>query len=332
MNTSYTKFQFSNPKKATIYADAILKKAIREKNDAEEHKAYLLQSRSEAYFGNMLNALALAEKGILYATKQQDHDFYVEAVRRKGMIYYDFGKYDEAVTYYLKIDSLARVTDNIDYLIDSNQSIGAVKTVLGDHKSASKLFLKNEAILAPLQNDPNYAVPYLNTIIGLCSAYTYFDLPESKKYLSLIKEISVKTDDKDALSYYYTLKGIIFYLSKDYTSALQTLTTADSLVTNLGRKRSLFPIYRFQGKAYYEIGAFEKTIDVYEKIKELRKEIDFDHFKYQEIIATLALSYDTINNLEKAIENFTLAQELFKTNYTIKQAINYDIFNKYDQK
>jgi AraC-like DNA-binding protein len=134
------------------------------------------------------------------------------------------------------------------------------------------------------------------------------------------------------LSYYYTLKGIIFYLKSDYNTALKTLEKADRLATVLGRKRSLFPVYRFQGKAYYDIGAFEKTIEVYEKIKTLRKEIKFDHFKYQEVIATLALSYDTINNIEKAIENFTLAQKLVKANDTIKEAINYEIINKYDNK
>lgn len=332
LKSSYSKFQFSNPKTAKVYADAILEKAISEKNIKEENNAYLLQSRSEGYFGNMSNALALTEKSISYAKRLDDTDFYVTAIRRKGMVYYNFGKYDDAVTYYLKIDSIARITKNIDYQIDSNQSIGAVKTVLGDHRSAAKLFLENEAILTPLQKDPNYTTQYLNTIIGLCSAYTYFDIPKSEKYLSKIKEVSSETEDRDALSYYYTLKGIIFYLKHEYDVALETFEKADSLVTALGRKRSLFPVYRFQGKAYYDIGKFEKTIEVYEKIKILRDTLGFDHFKYQEVIATLASSYDTLNNLEKAIENFTLMQELVKANDTIKQAINYEIKNKYDDK
>ncbi|PTX60015.1 AraC-like DNA-binding protein [Kordia periserrulae] len=332
LNKRFSKYRYNEPKKAKLYADIMLEKAISEKNRLQESNAYVLLARSESYFGNLTNALDFVDKSIAYATVEENYDLYVKAIHRKGMTYYNFGKYDEAISFYLKIDSIARITDNIAYQLKSNQSIGAVKTVLGDHKSAAKLFLENETILEPLKNNPAYASQYASTIIGLCSAHTYFDIPKAEEYLSKLKDISTTSADKDALSYYYMLKGIIFYLKKDYNAALETLETADSLVTSLGRKRNLFPMYRFKGKAYYELGAFEKTIEVYEKIKELQKDINFDHFKYQEVIATLALSYDTINNIEKAIENFTLAQELVKANDTIKQAINYEIINKYDHK
>ncbi|AXG68465.1 DNA-binding transcriptional regulator SoxS [Kordia sp. SMS9] len=332
LNKLFSTFRYNDPKTAKLYADATLKKAIAEKNTTEEYNAYILQSKSFGYLGNLPEALTLADKCVAYAEEQQDIVFYVKAIKRKGTLYYNFGKYNEAITYYLKVDSIARITENKDYQVYANQSIASVKTVLGDHKNAAKLFSVNETILEPLKDDALYSSRYLSTIIGLCSSYTYFNIPKSEKYLSIIKEISTKSGDKDALSYYYSLKGIISYLKKEPEAAINTLHIADSLVTELGRKRNLFPIYRFQGKAYYDTGQFEKTIDVYEKIKTLRKDIKFDHFKYQEVIATLALSYDTINNIEKAIENFTLAQELVKANDTIKQAINYEIINKYDNK
>lgn len=332
LNKLFNQFRYNEPKTAKRYADVMLRKAIAEKNREEEYNAYLLQSKSFGYLGNLSEALMLADKCITYAEAQENITFYIKAIKRKGVLYYNFGKYDDAVNYYLKVDSIARITHNKDYLIYSNQSIASVKTVLGDHKSAATLFLKNEVILEPLKEDPKYSARYLSTMIGLCSSYTYLDIPKAERYLQIIDEISRRTQDKDALAYHYALKGIISYLKKEPESAIKTLHKADSLVTELGRKRNLFPIYRFQGKAYYDIGEFEKTIEVYEKIKTLRKDIDFDHFKYQEVIATLASSYDTLNNLEKAIENFILAQKLVKANDTIKEAINYDILNKYDQK
>lgn len=328
----FLKYRYSNPKTAKLYADVMLRKAIVEKNYTEEHNAYLLQAQSESYFGNISKALALADKSIAYAKQKNHSELYLKAIGRKGTIFYNFGKYDEATVYYLQLDSIARASENLYYQIYSNQSIGAIKTVMDDHQNAAKLFLKNEKILKPLKNDPKYATRYLNTIIGLCSAYTYFDIPTAEKYLLKIKEVSTTIKDKDALGYYYTLKGIIFYLKNNHTEALEVLEKADSLITIQGRKRSLFPVYRFQGKAHYALGHFEKTITVYEKIKVLRKEIDFDHFKYQEVISTLAHSYDTINNIEKAIENFTLVQELVKANDTIKLAINSKIKNQYDNK
>jgi len=331
-NKLFAKFRYNEPKTAQMFADAMLQKAKLEKNTKEEYNAYILQSKSFGYLGNITEALTLANKCIAYAKEQQDLLFYVKAIKRKGTLYYNFGQYDEAVRYYFKVDSIARITQNKEYFIYSNQSIAAVKTILGDHKSAVALFLKNEKLLEPLQQDPKYSSKYLNTLIGLCSSHTYFDIPKAEKYLLKIEEISSKTADKDALAYYYMLKGIIAYLKKEPELAIKTLHKADSLVTMLGRKRNLFPIYRFQGKAYYDTGNFEAAIQVFEKIKALRNDVQFDHFKYQEVIATLASSYDTLQKLEKAIENFTLAQKLVAANDTIKQAINYEILNTYDTK
>ncbi|MFK7750046.1 MAG: hypothetical protein AB8B65_16765 [Kordia sp.] len=221
LNQRFSKLRYKKPKTAKLYADTMLKKAISERNTKEEYNAYILQSKSLGYLGNISDALVLANKCIAYAKEKNDIVFYVKSIKRKGTLYYNFGKYDEAIKYYLKVDSIARITKNKEYFIYSNQSIASVKTVLGDHKNAADLFLTNETILASLKQDSKYKSKYLNTIIGLCSSYTYFDVPKAEKYLSQIKKISLNTEDKDGLAYYYMLKGIIYYLKKDPDAALQ---------------------------------------------------------------------------------------------------------------
>lgn len=332
LKSSYSKFQFSNPKTAKIYAEALIKKAIKEKDDREKYSAFIKQAYIESYLGNLSEAISLLEKSINYFTTEKDEKMLLVAISRKGTIYYDFGKYDKAIKYYLKVDSLARITKNINYQIFSNQGIGGVKTVLGKHKEAAKLFLKNKVILEPLKNDSAYTSSYVSSIIGLCSAYTYFDLNLAEKYLPIIKESSINSNDKDGLGFYHALKGIIFYLKKEYHSALKSLNTADSLMTTLGRKRNLFPVYRFQGKAYYDIGNFEKSITVLEKIKVLKKAIDLDHFEYQEIISLLAKSYDTLGQLDKALENSILGLKLSDANDSIEKALNFKVTHEYDNK
>jgi len=143
LSNSFSKLRFDEPKTAKLYADAMLKKAIAEKNKKEEYNAYILQSKSVGYFGNMSKALTLANKCIAYAKEQKDNAFYVTAIKRKGVIYYNFGKYGQAIKHYLKVDSIARITGNIDYQIYSNQNIASLKTVLGDHKNAVKLYCSN---------------------------------------------------------------------------------------------------------------------------------------------------------------------------------------------
>ncbi|MEM6720825.1 MAG: helix-turn-helix domain-containing protein [Bacteroidota bacterium] len=332
LKQSFYKFQYSQPETAKVYADALLEKAIREGNKEEAYESYLLLSVTESYFGNLSKALENVDKSITFIEETKDAERYIRSISRKGSIYYEFGKYDEATKYYISADSLARIHKNIRYQIFSNQNIGNIKTILGKHEQAVELYLKNEALLEPLKKDNSFVFDYTNTVIGLCSAYSYFDLKKAEEYLVKIKEISLFSEDKDALAYYYTLKGIISYLKKEYLQALETFETADSLVTTLGRKRNLFPIYRFQGKANYAIGNFAESIKAFEKIKVLRDTLGFDHFKYEEVIGMLALSYDTLGKNKKALENFILGIELRKITDSISKSLDYEITDKYDNK
>ena len=73
-NLSYTtlkdrfdKLKYKAPKKAKIYASALVKKSITENNDIEKHNAFLYQAFSESYFGNLDTSLELIKKSIVYA-------------------------------------------------------------------------------------------------------------------------------------------------------------------------------------------------------------------------------------------------------------------------
>ena len=332
LKESYIQFQYSAPKNAKTYSDALVTKAIHENNTTEEHSAYIKQAYIEGYFGNFPKAILLLDKTIAYAITEKNEKMLLSAISRKGTVYYDFGKYDDAIIYYLKIDSLARIRENIDYQIYSNQNIGAVKTALGDHKEAVKLFSENEAILRPLVDQKKYAFKYLNTLIGLCLAYTYFDIDLAEKYVIKIKEIGEANNDQDALSYYYTLKGIVLYRQKKYSEALEILQKAENFIISLGKKNIQFIVYQFQGKTYFDTKKYKEAIVVFEKIKSLKDDIKLDQFEYQEVINKLALSYSEIANEKKAIENFTLSIQLNNENDTIKRAVNTKVRDLYDTK
>ncbi|MBC8755570.1 AraC family transcriptional regulator [Kordia sp. YSTF-M3] len=332
LKQNYFKFQRSAPKIAKLYSDALVTKAIQENNTLEKHSAYIKQAYIEGYFGDLSKAISLLNESIAYAIAEENEKMLLSAISRKGTIYYDFGKYNDAITYYLKIDSLARIRKNIDYQVYSNQNIGAVKTALGDHEEAAKLFLKNEAILFPLIDQKKYSFKYLNTLIGLCSAYTYFDEQAAEKYATKIKEHSEATNDQDALSYYYVLKGILLYQQKEYSKGLEALQKAEKLIVSLGKKNSLFTVYQFQGKIHFDTEKYDKAIAVFEKIKTLKDEIRLDHFEYKEVIHKLALSYSKIANEKKAIENFKLSMQLNNANDTIRRTVNTKIKDLYDNK
>ncbi|WP_298417065.1 helix-turn-helix domain-containing protein [uncultured Kordia sp.] len=331
LKKQYKNLEYTNPKSAKIYAEALLSKAKKEDNELEKHLAFLLKASSENYFGNMDASLQYIDYCIAYATHQKNDSLLTKALSHKGKTYFTFGKYNDAIVYYLKLDSLARKTKNIRYQIYSNHSIGMIKNTINDHQGATELFLKNKEIITPILEKKNYHTLYLNTLIGLCSAYTYFDVNAAANYLPELKKISVETDDTDALSYYFSLKGIVDYKRKEYDEALAVLQQADSLVTLLGKKRSLYPIYRFRGKSYYEKEMFLEAIQSFEAIKVLQKEIDFDDFKFREVLSLLANSYEQIGDTEKALENYRLAHEFSYTD-TIQETIRYTILKKYDKK
>jgi AraC-like DNA-binding protein len=316
---------------AQKYAKALLSKAKDEKNLREQNTAYLLNASSENYFGNMQTSLQYIDSCISYAQTQKNEDLLIKALSHKGKTYFTFGKYNDAIHYYLQLDSLARKTKNIRYQIYSNHSIGSIKNIMGDHKGATELFLKNKDIIVPILEEKKYHTVYLNTLIGLSSAYTYFDIDAAANYLPELRKVSIEKKDMDALSYYYSLQGIVKYKRKEYDEALAVLQQADSLISSLGTKRNLYPVYRFRGKSHYEKGEFLEAIAAFEAIKKLQKEIEFDDFRFREVLSLLANSYEQIDSTEKALENYRLAHKYSYTD-TIQKAIRYTILKEYDKK
>ncbi|AXG68457.1 DNA-binding transcriptional regulator AraC [Kordia sp. SMS9] len=331
LKNRYQEFAYSNPKIAKTYADALLKKAATEQNLQEKYAAFLLKSSSESYFGNMNASLRYIDSTIVYSKNTKNDLLYIKALSQKGKTYFTFGKYNNAITYYLQLDSLARKTKNVRYQIYSNHSIGSIKNIMGDHKGATELFLKNKEIISPIIEEKKYHTLYLNTLIGLSSAYTYFDVDAAADYLPELKKVSAEQNDTDALSYYFTLQGIVDYKRKDYEKALAVLAQADSLVSSLGTKRNLYPVYRFRGKTYYEKKMFPEAIVAFEAIKTLQQEIEFDDFQFREVLSLLANSYEQIDSTDKALENYRLAHNFSYTD-TIQKAIRYTILKEYDKK
>ncbi|MBC8755564.1 helix-turn-helix domain-containing protein [Kordia sp. YSTF-M3] len=331
LKNQYKSLEYTNPKSAIIYAEALLLKAKKERNTLEEHVAFLLKASSENYFGNMDVSLQYIDSSILYATAQKNDSLLIKALSQKGKTYFTYGKYTNAITYYLQLDSLAKVTKNIRYQIYSNHSIGSIKNLTGNHKEATELFLKNKDIITPLLEEKKYHTVYLNTLIGLCSAYTYHDIDAASSYLPELKNFSIAANDTDALSYYFTLKGIVDYKRKKYDDALAVLDQADSLITLLGTKRNLFPVYRFRGKVYFDKKQYSNAIVAFEAIKSLQSEVKFDHFEFKEILSLLAISYEQLEDNEKALENYRLAHNLSYVD-TLQESIRYTILKKYDKK
>ena len=331
LKDQYKNLEYTNPTAAKIYAEALLVKAKKEGNALEEHAAFLLKASSANYFGNMDVSLKYIDSSISYAKAQKNDPLLITGLSQKGKTYFTFGKYANAITYYLQLDSLAKATKNIRYQIYSNHSIGSIKNLTGNHKEATELFLKNKDIITPLIDEKKYHAVYLNTLIGLCSSYTYYDLDAASDYLQKLKMFSVKVDDKDALSYYYTLQGIVDYERKNYDQALAVLNQADSLITALGTKRNLFPVYRFRGKVYFDKKQYADAIVAFEAIKSLQSEVKFDHFEFKEVLSQLAISYEQLENNEKALENYRLAYNLSSAD-TLQETIRYTILKKYDKK
>lgn len=331
LKKQYTKLEYTNPTLAQQYAKVLLKKATQENNSQEKNIAYLLNASSENYFGNMQASLAYIDSCITYANTQKDNALLIKAISHKGKTYYTFGKYNDAITYYLQMDSLARSTQNVRYQIYSNHSIGSIKNIMGDHKGATELFLKNKEIIAPIMEEKNYHTLYINMLIGLISAYSYFDVDAAANYLPTLKTMSIEHNDTDALSYYYSLQGIVDYMQKEYDEALFSLNKADSLVSSLGIQRNLYPVYRFRGKTYYEKKMFPEAIVEFEAIKTLQRKIEFDDFQFREVLSLLANSYEQIDSTKKALENYRLAHNYSYTD-TIQEAIRYTILKEYDKK
>jgi AraC-like DNA-binding protein len=314
------KKSFFSSKKTDIeiakkYATLSLQKAIAEQNADEESIAHLLVADIENELTNYVIALQEADKTIAHSKKVKNKAILKLAYKVKGSVYRNLGQYENAILYYLKVDSIAQVDQDVIQQVKSNHDIGLIKHDIGQHQDAADIFLENLEKIKPVTDKK---VTFLNTYIALTASYIYIDTKKAAEYNKEIKKL-VESDANDGkLFYYYLFEGKIHVFEKKYEEAQPFLAKAAQLAIDLQDERNLFAVYRLQGKCYLELQQFEKAIEVLEKAKAIKVKQQFLLIERYEVLSLLASSYERNGQRKEALLNYEEALAVMEQNKEVK--------------
>jgi AraC-like DNA-binding protein len=316
LKISFFSFKKTDVVTAKKYANLILQKAKTDQNSDEESIAHLLLADIENELGNYVIALQEADKTIAHSKKIQNKNTLTFSYKVKGSVYRNLGRYENAILYYLKVDSIAKVDQNIVQQVKSNHDIGLIKHELGKHEEAATIFLENLEKLKPVAT--NNAVTFLNTYIALTATYIHLDTQKASEYNKIIKQLTEKDNDKTSLLYYYLFEGKIHVFEKKYQEAQPFLAEAATLALNFKDDRNLFAIYRLQGKCFLELQEFDSAIEVLEKAKAIKVKQQFLHLERYEVLSLLANSYERNGQRKEALLNYEEALSVVEQNKEVK--------------
>lgn len=161
--------------------------------------------------------LTYADSMLIAAKKSLDTNLLASTYLTKGIVFYGMKKYQKALTFYLKADSLAAGADAPDYLLYKiKYNIGQIKYYLGSYKKALRLL--NDCLK---YFKDRYDRPYLNTLhsIGLCYS-RLGDYQRSNSFNQLGLTTGQHIGNTNMQPYFIHSKGVNDYYTASYDSAV----------------------------------------------------------------------------------------------------------------
>ncbi len=312
---------------ASFYASKYLNLAKKEKDTFKIMNGY--------YFFSIFNQLNLSLKysdSILEISNNKNHsskDYPARAYLSKAMIFYDNGDFKSALDYFINVNKEALKYNDQYLLFTSNNSIGILKSRLGENKASLKILKESFAFFS--KEKTTYPSDYLATIFALADSYIKNKKLDSALIFNKLgyKE-SLRLNNADMTNYFTLNEGVNKYFSKNYTIAKDSLEKAIPELHKTEDMANLSIARYYLGKTLFALGSKDKAIEQFVKVDEIVKDISeimpetrsgyeflINHFKEQN---------DTENQL-KYIERLIVVDSILYSNYKylIKNiAQNYD--------
>lgn len=214
-----------NNDKAEVYANTIISKAKREKNDIKLADGYVLLHRVV----NGDKILCYLDSMIVISKKLHDSDYISDGYMYKGTYYYSKGEYSKSLNNYLAAKEYVNKNSETYYII--NFDIGLLKLELEEYEEAIKLFLEYKNYLN--QYDLIKRIDYQSCVYALAYTFSKMNKLDSSDYyvkIGLSRNLGIKY--KRSQSHLLLVSGINAYKRNSYEKALPILNNASRLIRN----------------------------------------------------------------------------------------------------
>jgi AraC-like DNA-binding protein len=291
-------------------AQAFLLKAKREKKSIKIADGYYFLSEL-----NKHNTLGVkyADSIILTSRSLNHKEYPAKGYIIKGNVFYEFGKYKEALIQYLTALEFAKKNKNEFQEFVINFNIGLLKNILGERDEAQVIFEYSADLIEKNKEDEQYFNIYHRILYALADSYVYSNKHElasetTKKGILL----SLKFEDNETYSYLVLNSGINNFFNKQYSIACDSLKKSKEILLRLNDQETRVALCN------YYIG---RSLTSLKRVKE-----GIQHFKAADSIIqqTNDITPELIEVYNYLIEDAQKRKDLkSELNYT-KSLIKYD--------
>ncbi|WP_161635288.1 AraC family transcriptional regulator [Aquimarina macrocephali] len=322
----------TNHIKARLYANALLQKGKKEKNDLGIITG--LYYLGTLYPNNLEKRIIYIDSAINIATSINNEGTLVFLKTHKGTVYETAAFFDIALDNYLESLELAKKTNDSDYIAILQHNIAVLKRKFGKYEEAKSLFkeaLNYEKL--KMGKQPNDSLSYLLTLSDL--ANTYRQNKELDSAAILNKQGMIMSNGKIIQSLFRLNKGILHYYSEEYTVAIKNIVESLKIFRKPESNvyfatYDLIDAYFFLGKSYDALSNKEQSIIYYKKIDSVLQQTNYLIPKIRSAYSEIIKYYKSIgdkNNQLYYINRLLYNDSIIDRNY---KDINNKLIKEYD--
>ncbi|WP_313385905.1 AraC family transcriptional regulator [Chishuiella sp.] len=267
-------FQFdkNNPKVWRYINAYILKAKIRKDNETLFY-AY----KEGIYFSNDYHTkVKYADSTIVIAQKTRVNDLLIQSYLSKGMVHYQYKKFQPALQNYLLAEKKLNSKSSKYLYHKVIFNLALIKFHLKQLNEAYILFQRCSSYFEKNASDTNHQTYYLNTlyyITSILQSQQKFDLARQLSHDGI--KLSKQMQDSHFIHYFSYLSAIDKYFEKDYKNTISILTKEIHYLEKQQDFNTLSKVYFYIGKSFEKLNDYEKLIEYFQKVDKIFNQNEF---------------------------------------------------------
>lgn len=267
-------FQYdkNNPEVWKYINAYILKAKIRKDN-----KTLFYGYKEGIFYSNDYSSkLRYADSTIITAQKTRNNDFVIQSYLSKGLIHFQFKKFQPALENYLIAEKKLnnKSSEYISYKVIFNLAL--IKFHLKQFSESDVLFQKCSSYFEKYSSNENHHAYFLNTLYYRAQILQF---QQKYKRASQLNQqglrLSQQKENAYFIHYFWISTAIDYYFDKNYQQTIYILTKEIYYLEKQEDFYTLGKAYFYLGKSFEKLNQLEKSIEYFEKIDQLFNQYEF---------------------------------------------------------
>ncbi|WP_295199658.1 AraC family transcriptional regulator [uncultured Chryseobacterium sp.] len=329
LKKSYDRVFKIDNKKAELYANTILSKGKKEKNNNFIYEGYYKLAYARGL--NSENGHPFADSLLRITQNINNNEYPAKAHIIKGILLNNDFKYKEALDHYILAQHLSK-NKNPDQFFYLKKLMGILKTATDENEEALPLFLEYyQYEKEKMQTNNKDVKSYIGSIFSLSNSYS-----KNKKYQQskIYNKIGIaeckKYNDYTHYTHFVMSEGIAEYYLKNYSAAASNLMGIEKNLLENKNYANLSILYYYLGKINYETKKENDAVGYFIKSDSLsfasNDFVPITRDGYEILIDYFRKRGDNESQL-KFIDKLFYADSIINNS---KQYLSKEIYEKYD--